>query len=62
MPAGLTLSPGGLLKGTPTDAGDTAFTVVADNGIFPAAMGASHTVIVSGAPLWTAETPPSAIA
>ena len=62
LPAGLTLSVGGLLTGTPTISGDATFTVVADNGISPAAMGSAHTVTVSGAPLLTAETPPSAIA
>jgi hypothetical protein len=62
LPAGLTLSAGGLLTGTPTKAGDATFTVVADNGISSVAMGSAHTITVSGTPRLTAETPPSAVA
>lgn len=45
LPAGLTLSPAGVLAGTPEAAGSSTFTVGIDGGVFPAA-SATFTVSV----------------
>ena len=62
LPAGLTLSDGGLLTGTPIKGGEFEFTVTADNGVAPVAPSRTLTISVTDAPLFTAVTPPSAVA
>ena len=62
LPPGLTLSAGGLLTGIPNGAGEFTFAVGADNGVAPVAIADPLTITVSGAPLFTADAPPSAIA
>ena len=53
LPAGLTLSPEGIISGTPTAAGTFAFTVTASNGVAPD-VAKDFTIVVKAA----AVTPP----
>jgi uncharacterized repeat protein (TIGR01451 family) len=48
LPAGLTLSPAGVLSGTPTTAGTFTFTVSASNGIGSPAVSPAITITVYG--------------
>ncbi|HUR18576.1 MAG TPA: putative Ig domain-containing protein [Acidimicrobiales bacterium] len=58
LPAGLTLdSTTGVLSGTPTTPETSTFTVTAANGAPPSATSAD-TIVVSLAPLFTADSPP----
>lgn len=62
LPAGLTLSSSGLLSGTPTETGTTAFTVTASNGVGQDADSRSNTIAVVPAPVpptFTNATPPA---
>jgi YVTN family beta-propeller protein len=52
LPAGLTLSRGGVLSGTPTGVGSSTFTVTASNGVLPNAVTASRTVSVLAGPVF----------
>ena len=63
LPAGLTLSPAGVLSGTPTTAGRTTFTVTATNGVAPNAATAPIDITIESAPaapVFTASTPTGA--
>ena len=58
LPAGLSLSPQGLLSGTPSGTGGLySFTVSAENTTSPNATSASHTIAVGAAPIFTADSP-----
>jgi hypothetical protein len=46
LPTGLTLTPAGVLSGTPTTPGGSTFTVTATNGVNPDAITAPITVTV----------------
>jgi uncharacterized repeat protein (TIGR01451 family) len=48
LPAGMTLSPAGLLSGTPTTAGTYTFTVSASNGYGTPAVSPAITIVVYG--------------
>ncbi|WP_448631753.1 putative Ig domain-containing protein [Cellulomonas soli] len=50
LPAGLTLSPGGVLSGTPTAVGSTTFTLIATNGVAPQATQSFTVTIAAVAP------------
>lgn len=58
LPLGLTLTPAGLLSGTPSAFGSTSFVVTASNGVGPDAT-AQVTIEVQAAPAFTAFTPPT---
>jgi hypothetical protein len=61
LPAGLTLSPEGVLSGTPTSTTSATFTVVASNGVGTAATSPSVTLTATptpGAPEFTGTTEP----
>jgi hypothetical protein len=58
LPAGLTLSGAGLLSGTPTAAGSSAFTVTATNGVGADAVSGSLTLTIAAAPAPPSSTPP----
>jgi hypothetical protein len=58
LPAGMTLT-AGVLSGTPTGTGGTyTFTVTASNTVGTLATSSSKTIVVSAAPVLTAQTPP----
>jgi GH25 family lysozyme M1 (1,4-beta-N-acetylmuramidase) len=50
LPPGLSLSPSGAISGTPSAAGTYPFTLRADNGVAPAAVSDSTSVIIVSAP------------
>ncbi len=52
LPPGLTLSPSGVLAGTPTAVGDYNFTISAGNGVAPVATLTTH-LLVTQAPAFT---------
>ncbi|MCL2695070.1 MAG: putative Ig domain-containing protein [Clostridiales bacterium] len=60
LPTGLTLSEGGVISGTPTEAGTFTFTVTASNG-FGADAAQAFTVIIGIAPAITTDSLPNAI-
>nr|WP_246318565.1 putative Ig domain-containing protein [Leifsonia psychrotolerans] len=63
LPAGMNVdSATGVLSGTPTAGGEFSYTVSASNGVGPAVVGQSHTLVVSSAPSFTADLPPLATA
>ncbi|HET8925758.1 MAG TPA: kelch repeat-containing protein [Candidatus Acidoferrum sp.] len=64
LPPGLTLSPGGILSGSPTTTGSFSFTVsVTDGSTPPKTVSANFTLTVNTLPLtFTASTVPTAVA
>ena len=61
-PTGMTLTPEGVLSGTPTEQGSFTFAVAAANSIGSPAVGASHTLVVTAPPVFTSDAPPRATA
>lgn len=61
LPDGVTLSESGLLSGTVLTGGVSTFTVTASNDVAPDAVGASHTLSATEAPVFTADAPPTTV-
>lgn len=62
LPSGMTLTPQGVLSGTPTGTGGSfSFTVLAKNGVPLNVLGTSHTIVLSAAPIFTSAAPPHAV-